>query len=192
LAIVWRDRRLTGTASSAGFDIYAGVSQDGGSIFEPNRRVSSASSPWIALGCCNSFLGVALTSDALMSAWGDYRTTDWDIYFQAQSIAVPVDRIPRGASQELSITENYPNPFSNSTVITYEVPAAGTVSLKIYDMLGRHYKTLVDEWQDAGPHQSTFISPEHPTGNVYYGVLTAGSYATAKKMMLLVTRPSWR
>lgn len=192
LAIVWRDRRLTTPGPSAPFDIYARVSQDGGNTFEPNRRLSNASSPWIALGCCNSFLGVALTSDALMSAWGDYRTTDWDIYFQALSITVPVDQLPKGGAPELSITETYPNPFSGSTVITYDVPSAGNVSLKMYDMLGRHYTTLVDEWQNAGRHHATFTVPDSPSGTVYYGVLTAGACAASKKMILLGMRPSWR
>ncbi|MBL0174374.1 MAG: T9SS type A sorting domain-containing protein [Ignavibacteria bacterium] len=90
------------------------------------------------------------------------------------------------------MTQNYPNPFSSSTVITYEVPSAGNVSLKIYDMLGRRYQTLVDEWQNAGRHQSTFTAPDSPAGNVYSCVLTAGPFATSIHMMLLGARQTWR
>ncbi len=192
LAIVWRDRRIAVPGVSAPFDIYARVSPDGGGRFEPNQRLSSASSPWITLGCCNSFLGVALTGETLIAVWSDYRSNDWEIYFHSSSIAVLVDRNMRGALPELAIIENYPNPFSSSTVISYDVPAAGNVSLEIYDMLGRHYKTLVDEWRNAGRHQATFTAQDSPPGTVYYCVLSAGAFTTSKKMLLLGTRHSRR
>lgn len=188
LGIAWRDRRIAVPGVSAPFDIYGRVSPDGGGSFEPNQRLSSASSPWMTLGCCNSFLGLALTDASLLAVWSDYRSDDWDIYFHSSSTAVALDGEPQAISSELAIVENYPNPFSNSTIISYNVPTAGTVSLKIYDMLGRHYKTLVDDWRNPGRHHTMFTPQASPPGTVYYCVLSAGALVTSKSILLLGAR----
>ena len=51
---------------------------------------------------------------------------------------------------EFGITGNYPNPFNPSTTIEYNVEASGHVTLKIYDIMGRVVRTLVNEYKDAG------------------------------------------
>jgi hypothetical protein len=45
---------------------------------------------------------------------------------------------------------NYPNPMTNSTSVKYTLPASGLVTVKIYDMVGRVVKLLVDDFQAAG------------------------------------------
>lgn len=192
LGIVWRDRRIAIPGVSAPFDIYARVSQDGGVGFEPNQRLSSASSPWITLGCCNSFLGVALTDRTLHSVWSDYRSNDWEIYHNTASIAVSIARDPRSSMPENLYLAHYPNPFSGSTLITYDVPAAGNVTLRIYDMLGRYCTTLVEEWQSPGRRHARFTMPDPPAGNVYLCILTAGRISTSRILTALHTRQTGR
>ena len=51
---------------------------------------------------------------------------------------------------EFGITGNYPNPFNPTTTIEYNVEISGHVTLKIYDIMGRVVRTLVDEHKDAG------------------------------------------
>ena len=42
------------------------------------------------------------------------------------------------------LEQNHPNPFNPSTTISYNVEQAGYVSLKVYDVMGRLVRTLVD------------------------------------------------
>ena len=50
----------------------------------------------------------------------------------------------------LSLTQNYPNPFNPSTTISYNVDASGMVTLKVYDVMGRLVRTLVDGHKISG------------------------------------------
>ncbi len=90
-----------------------------------------------------------------------------------------------------SLFQNYPNPFNPSTVIGYQLSAVSHVTLKIYDVLGREVKTLVNERQDAGSHSVTFDASYLPSGVYFYrlsaGSLTGqvGSYSATKKLLLL-------
>ena len=51
---------------------------------------------------------------------------------------------------EFGIANNYPNPFNPSTTIEYNVENSGHVSLKIFDIMGRSVRTLVNEYKESG------------------------------------------
>lgn len=82
------------------------------------------------------------------------------------------------------LQQNYPNPFNPSTVIDYRLPGNSHVILKIYDVLGREVRTLVDEKQNAGSHNIIFQAADLPSG-VYFYRLQAGAYSETKKLLLL-------
>ena len=46
--------------------------------------------------------------------------------------------------EEFILSQNYPNPFSSSTIIQYELPESQKVVIKIYDVRGRLIKVIVD------------------------------------------------
>ena len=50
--------------------------------------------------------------------------------------------------------QNYPNPFNPSTTISFSIPNAENVSLKIYNILGSEITTLLNENLNAGSYSS--------------------------------------
>ena len=90
---------------------------------------------------------------------------------------------------EYSLSQNYPNPFNPSTRISFSLPQNSKVALKIFDMLGREIKTIINEEMNAGNH-STIWNGDNNLGNkvssgVYIYRLTAGDYISTKKMVLM-------
>jgi hypothetical protein len=78
---------------------------------------------------------------------------------------------------------NYPNPFNPSTIITYSIPAAVKVQLKVFNSLGEEVRLLVDEEQNAGTHKVVFKSSGLSSG-VYFYQLLVGSNVETGKMIL--------
>ncbi|MDW8438824.1 MAG: T9SS type A sorting domain-containing protein, partial [Chloroherpetonaceae bacterium] len=82
------------------------------------------------------------------------------------------------------LAQNYPNPFNPMTTIRYQIPEAGFVSLKVYDVLGKEVATLVNGVKEAGSHWVTFNAKGLASG-VYFYRLQAGAFAETRKMMLV-------
>ncbi len=82
------------------------------------------------------------------------------------------------------LKQNYPNPFNPSSTISYQLPASGWVTLKIYDLLGREVVTLVNEIQEAGYKSITFDASSLPSGLYFYRII-AGSFTDIKKMLVV-------
>lgn len=83
--------------------------------------------------------------------------------------------------------QNYPNPFNPTTTIKYDIPhlsANDNVSLKIYDILGRHIQTLVNQPQKSGSYSIEWNASEFPSG-IYFYELSYGNYRDLKKMILV-------
>jgi chitinase len=87
------------------------------------------------------------------------------------------------------LLQNYPNPFNSATVIGYRLTVNGFVTLKVYDILGREVRTLVEEEQSPGIYEVEFnIGANHefvPTSGVYFYRLEAANYIAIRKMTLL-------
>jgi len=83
-----------------------------------------------------------------------------------------------------SIDQNYPNPFNPTTVISYQLPANGLVTIKVYNVIGKEIATLVNEYQQSGKYSKTFSANELTSG-VYFYTIKSGSFSATKKMILL-------
>lgn len=80
--------------------------------------------------------------------------------------------------------QNYPNPFNPVTVIKYQVPKEGVVSLAVYDMLGNEVTSIINKEQKAGSYEVTFDASSLASG-IYFYQLRSGSFRATKKLMLL-------
>lgn len=84
----------------------------------------------------------------------------------------------------ISLNQNFPNPFNPTTQITYNLPAQADVRLDIYDMTGRLVVTLVDGSVHAGSHTVTFDAANLSSG-IYIYRLQVGGAVISRKLTLL-------
>ncbi|MBS4032958.1 MAG: T9SS type A sorting domain-containing protein [Ignavibacterium sp.] len=93
-----------------------------------------------------------------------------------------------GKIVSFKLEQNYPNPFNPNTIISYQLPVSGFVSLKVFDVLGKEVVTLVDEYKPAGRYEVEFKSEssnEHPASGIYFYQLKAGTNIQTRKMILI-------
>jgi hypothetical protein len=88
---------------------------------------------------------------------------------------------------ELFVT-NYPNPFRETTMISYNLPEAGDVSLVVYNKLGQIVETLVSTRQEAGTHQAEFGRSDLTPGVYFYKIVVEGetnTYTSTNSMIFM-------
>ena len=82
------------------------------------------------------------------------------------------------------LEQNYPNPFNPSTTISFSMPKADNVELKVYDLLGREVATLISGFRVAGSYRMDF-NASHLSSGVYIYRLQAGDFVESKRMTLI-------
>lgn len=107
--------------------------------------------------------------------------TDRMVLFETEDITVPALR--------LALHQNVPNPFNPMTSIRYVLPEDGYVRLDVYDVSGRHVRTLVDAFRARGEYTIDWNGIDGQGGPVSSGVyfyrLYAGKHVLNRKMVLL-------
>jgi hypothetical protein len=129
--------------------------------------------------------GVNLGSPFNIDILGNPRpqTGNWDIgCYQLMDTADLLST--KTTANSYTLSQNYPNPFNPSTTIQYSIPQGSTVRIKVFDIMGKEIKTLVDEYQQKGIYTIDFNAANLSSG-VYFYSLTAGDYTSTKKMVLL-------
>jgi hypothetical protein len=100
---------------------------------------------------------------------------------QTVSIAVP--------KAALALHQNVPNPFNPTTTLSFVLPERGRAILAIYDIEGRHVRTLVDEVLDGGLNETTWDGRDAQGHRVSSGLylyrLEVGSQRITRKMTIL-------
>lgn len=120
------------------------------------------------------------------SAWGD--SAEGKVYIYAGEVVTSVEKDPLGIAESYSLGQNYPNPFNPSTSIKFSLTKANHVVLKLYNILGKEVATLINE--NYSPGQYTYVFNTNEIGKqlasgTYFYRLTAGSFVSTKKMILL-------
>ena len=83
-----------------------------------------------------------------------------------------------------NLSNNYPNPFNPSTMISWQSAAGSWQTLKVYDVLGNEVATLVDEYKPAGKYEVEFNASQLSSG-IYFYQLKTENFIETRKMILL-------
>ncbi|HCN37216.1 MAG TPA: hypothetical protein DIS94_05835 [Bacteroidetes bacterium] len=105
--------------------------------------------------------------------------------------SVNVNQISSALPEGYELQQNYPNPFNPETKIRYNLKTQGDVSLKVFDMMGREVKSLVNRQQTAGSYEVSFNGAGLSSGVYFYRITVTPEnsnsfvYIDTKKMLLV-------
>jgi hypothetical protein len=140
------------------------------------------------------------------AAWGGYpmgdlnwwpeQLADWEANQRDADWARIDDYMENGIStssevetnlpEGFELKQNYPNPFNPTTKISYTVPKASDVSLKVYNTLGQEVATLVSGRSQAGTFEVTFNASNLSSGLYFYRLQAEnGDVSMTRKLMLI-------
>lgn len=184
LWFVWYDRRDYNDTNT---DVYMAVSMDGGESFI-NFKVSEE--PFVPNS--NVFFGdyncVTSHNNVVRPIWTRLHNNNLSVH----TAIIDSDLIITGVKEQdqkplATLQPNYPNPFTESTVIAFKILEPGNVSLEIYDIYGHRVETLIDnEYRFRGKFIERFDASRYNLASgVYYFSLTTEGKNQKRKMMLI-------
>ena len=158
--------------------------------------ITAVEGPW--KDSTSTDIGITVTPGNSISLSGhgtDFSSFTWESSIPTPGLfndsqLVPVEE-QLTVPNQYKLEQNYPNPFNPTTTINYTIPvveakfaSTTNVLIKLFDVLGREVRTLVNEVQSAGNYEVSLDATELTSG-VYYYQLTAGDYMETRKMSLL-------
>ncbi len=94
----------------------------------------------------------------------------------------------KNVPDDFTLFQNFPNPFNPSTKISFILPQAGNMTLKVYDILGREVKTLADKEMAKGKYSISFDGSNYASGlylaRLIFHSNNSKSYIQTIKMLL--------
>ena len=90
---------------------------------------------------------------------------------------------------EFYLSQNYPNPFKEKTIIKYCVAYKTRVQLTVFNSEGEEIEKLIDEEKNPGTYEVEFSACHsresgNPEGEIFFYRLESGEYRSEKKMIL--------
>jgi hypothetical protein len=185
LWFVWYDRRDYDDTNT---DVYMAVSTDGGDTFI-NFKVSE--DPFIPSS--NVFFGdyncVSAHDNVVRPIWTRLhggQLSVWTSIVDVDAI-ISVDVDEKEIIPYAEMGPNYPNPFNETTVISFKLKTDTEVSLEVYDMVGNRIAVLIDnEYRSFGKYTEYFDASRYDLSpGMYYFSLTGDGLNLKRKMMLI-------
>ncbi len=88
-------------------------------------------------------------------------------------------------ASRFELAQNYPNPFNPSTQIQFAVSERSTLSLKVYDVLGKEIDQIARGVYEAGVYNVNFDASNLSAGMYFYTLTTSNGFSQTKKMLLI-------
>jgi hypothetical protein len=92
------------------------------------------------------------------------------------------DEIPVAQTEKPVLKQNYPNPFSRNTTLTFVLPEPANVCLEVFDIFGRKV-VIFKGWLEDGEHDYQFNGDQYPSG-LYFTLLRTDDSVQQIKMVL--------
>jgi len=176
-------------------DIFVSLLNKGGSALDYSTFLggSDAEYGWDVLldGSGNAYLaGYTRSADfpTTAGAFDETHNGGEDVFVLKINLdgSVPVESgtPPRAMPKSCVLYQNHPNPFNAGTEISYAIPMAMDVILRIYNVLGAEVATLVEGHRPAGFHTEPWHAGDLASG-VYFCTIAAGDFRQTIKMVLL-------
>lgn len=135
-------------------------------------------------GLLNRGYTVAASDVADATCWAN-RTVQAAAAFAGPTVGTGAD----GRAPRLALSRPYPNPSRGGSTIEFVLPAHGTVAIELYDLGGRHVRTLLTEPRAAGAHRVTFdgrsARGDRLAPGLYFVRLSAGGQNRIQRLVLL-------
>ena len=96
-----------------------------------------------------------------------------------------VKRDPNTVANSYSLEQNYPNPFNPTTQITFSLKYSSSITLKVFDVLGKEIATLAEGTHSAGVYKTSFDALHLSAGVYFYTLKTSDGFVETKKMLLI-------
>ena len=125
--------------------------------------------------------GILVHKTSSGGANGDIGNTVEEVNKALAKMATSIDDEINNKS--VSLSQNYPNPASGKTTISFTLKEAGNVNLVVYDVTGKIISTLVSENKNIGEHEVSFNTTNLNSG-IYYYQLKAGDVVQTRRMMV--------
>ncbi len=128
-------------------------------------------------------------STSLVGPGVHYNTLLYEVNGIEGYAVLTVRLIIYGADSASIVLSNYPNPFNPETNILFSLPEASEVNLSVYNMLGQHVITLIDDKLPAGEHivpwNGTSSTGQPVASGVYFYRIVTDQSTASRKMLLL-------
>ncbi len=129
------------------------------------------------------FNNIAIYSD-LNQVWRYLDSGDDPPIYTRQDISSVAGKGSDAMPLAFHLDPNYPNPFNAATVLTFHLAKSAHVALEIYNPLGQHVATLLDQEMPAGEHRAVWHAENHSSG-IYFIRLHSGGVRKTNKIALI-------
>lgn len=99
-----------------------------------------------------------LRDENVTNDWGQDMYDAWVAHGRAapvtmaeETVSLDLTAVDEPARLRTRLAQNVPNPFNPSTTLSFTLARPGRVRIDVFDIAGRHVRTLIDEPRPAGP-----------------------------------------
>jgi uncharacterized delta-60 repeat protein len=111
-------------------------------------------------------------------------TGPWSTVWTFRTALVGIQPFSSEIPEAYELYANTPNPFNPTTDIRFDIPNAGLVTLKVFDIFGKETETIVNERLEPGKYKAV-INGSNLSSGVYFYQLVTDEFTSTKKMVLL-------